>query len=312
MMALRPSYILLLLLAGAASALAQNMDSLYQDGRSKANSGNYLEAELIFSTILKLHPDDTAVLCRRGYVLKEMERYTAALADFNNVLIRYPSHTRSLNWRAEAYNSVGMYTLAIADMDALIELHDPNFDSLAYGDRGLYKQNKGDNEGAIKDYEKAISLAPNRALNYANLGELLCNIKRYEEGIAALSKAIQLAPDVEYNYVERGDQYAAAGNDSAAIPDYDVAYKLSATNANRCAYILSNRAMCKYRLNDYAGAIRDFNIISSVYGNYKELNYYRGLAKIALGNKTQGCADLKEAKNLKMKEAKEAIKKNCR
>ena len=72
------------------------------------------------------------------------------------------------------------------------------------------------------------------------------------------------------------------------------------------------RGVCKYNTGDYAGALRDFNLNIMADGNDARSLYWRGRSKIALGRKEEACEDLKKARKMGVKEAKEEMKKSCR
>jgi len=67
----------------------------------------------------------------------------------------------------------------------------------------------------------------------------------------------------------------------------------------------------KYELKDYKGAIQDYNKAIELDPKYAVTYYNRGVAKILLGQKDNGCLDLSKAGELGHAEAYEAIKENC-
>src|SRR5438128_7669797 len=69
------------------------------------------------------------------------------------------------NNRGLAREAKGDHDGAIADYSRAIEL-DPKFAVGAYSNRGLAKQAKGDLDGAIADYNRAIELDPKLAIFY--------------------------------------------------------------------------------------------------------------------------------------------------
>lgn len=75
--------------------------------------------------------------------------------------------------------------------------------------------------------------------------------------------------------------------------------------------VLSILAETKIKLNDLAGAEKIYTeIIKLTQGNAKVF-YSRGLIKIQLGKKNEGCSDLQAAGEMGLFEAYEQIQKNC-
>ena len=70
--------------------------------------------------------------------------------------------------------------------------------------------------------------------------------------------------------------------------------------------------MTKLILEDYRGAIDDFNKTIDINPNYGNAYYYRGLAKIDLNQTNNGCVDLSKAGELGISDAYVSIKKYCR
>ncbi len=66
-----------------------------------------------------------------------------------------------------------------------------------------------------------------------------------------------------------------------------------------------------YESKDYYGAINNFDMAIKLNPNFAQAFYGRGLAKIALGMKTEGCVDLSTAGRIGYREAHNAIKTKC-
>lgn len=156
--------------------------------------------------------------------------------------------------------------------------------------RGLAKEEINDNYGAISDFDKIIdhksnaknfidSLSEKDNLQgaYYNIGKVKNRLKDYKGAISSLNKAIELYRDDYHSYSERGDAKFSLLDYRGAITDYDKCIEYSSSN------IYYNR---------------------SAYCN-------KGLAKINLGRKEEGCLDLSKAGELGYDYAYEAIKKYC-
>ncbi len=72
-----------------------------------------------------------------------------------------------------------------------------------------------------------------------------------------------------------------------------------------------NSGVKKGESGDWSGAIEDFNKAIELTPNNADVYSNRGIAKIRLGQKDNGCLDLSKAGELGYAEAYEAIKENC-
>ena len=91
---------------------------------------------------------------------------------------------------------------------------------------GFDKSKKGDNQGAIEDYTKAIELKPDYAKAYNNRGIAHKALKDYQKAIADYNKAIELKPDYANAYYNRAIVHNNRGNKQTAIHDYQEAAEL--------------------------------------------------------------------------------------
>ena len=80
---------------------------------------------------------------------------------------------------------------------------------------------------------------------------------------------------------------------------------------NQTAETYNNRGIAKVSLQDYSGAISDYNKAIEINPNDAEAYNNRGIAKIKLGQKDSGCLDLSKAGELGYSQAYEAIKDFC-
>src|SRR5271166_1076835 len=124
----------------------------------------------------------------------------------------------------------------------------------AYYNRGNAKDNKGDSDGAIADYSKAIELKPDYANAYYNRGVAKQAKSDLDGAIADYSKAIELKPDFAQAYYNRGYAKQAKGDLDGAFADFTKAIKLKP---------------------DFAGAYKP---------DYAEAYNTRGVAKQAKGD----------------------------
>jgi len=141
-------------------------------------------------------------------------------------------------------------------------------------DIAVQKADSGDFKGAVEYYTKCIELEPNLAEAYHNRALSKCNLKDY----------------------------------TGAINDHDKCISIDSTNAD----YYYNRARAKYFNRDYIGCIIDNSIVIEMNPNFGLAYLNRGLVRVIIGNKDEGCIDLIKAKELKAKNAQEIMNEYCK
>lgn len=123
----------------------------------------------------------------------------------------------------------------------------------AYYNRGIAHGNQGAYELAMRDYSKAIEIDPDFAEAYNNRGLLRAGRGEVEKAILDYDHAIVLAsgsPDAYYN---RGNAYREQGNYGLAIQDYTRAIEIDPGHI--AAY--NNRGVTYGKRGDYDLAVQD-------------------------------------------------------
>ena len=88
-------------------------------------------------------------------------------------------------------------------------------------------------------------------------------------------------------------------------------FSLSISCQSQTAEEFFEKGNVKDYLQDYNGAISDYNKAIEINPNNAEAYYNRGFAKINLGQKDSGCLDLSKAGKLGHSQDYEAIKDFC-
>ena len=99
--------------------------------------------------------------------------------------------------------------------------------AIAYNNRGLAYQEKGEVDRAIANFTTAIKFNPNDARVYSNRGSAYATKGELDRAIANLSKAIALNPKYADAYNSRGVAYAKKGDKEQAIADFRKALKIN-------------------------------------------------------------------------------------
>ncbi len=147
------------------------------------------EALVAIDKGITLQKDDANLYNGKGYILKNLKRYSEAEAAYNQAIEKSPRSSFYIN-RGNLYSDQGKADLALKDCNQALELN-PNY-AMAYNNRGLLYDNQGKTELALADYKQAISFNSNNANAYANLGLLYQQMGDIEAARSNLQKAEQL------------------------------------------------------------------------------------------------------------------------
>ena len=173
--------------------------------------------------------------------------------------------------RGRSYLEKGQNDDAISDFDKAIELNPK--DAEIYFFRGNAYHNKRQFDKAMSDYSKAIEINPRYTNAYYSRGLYYQTIEEYRKAISDFDKVIKIDPENAYAYYYRGCAHFAKEKYRKALSDYNKAIKIDPEYVN--PYI--NRGYYYHTRNEYPQAIAD-------YKKALELNPFSPTAKQFLEN----------------------------
>lgn len=228
--------------------------------------------------------------------------------------------------RASRKQASGDYEGAIVLYNKIIANKAIGFLKLAYASRGMAKAELRAFQEGMADANESILLDSESYIGYYSRGYVNNAIGKskvdqaditearqlYQEAISDFSRAINLKPEDAKIYnnrgwtkylfgqleTEQGNATAAQSLYQEAVSDSDEALRLKPEGAKLRSAFYHTRGAAKAGLDDYKGAIEDFN--ESIQLNPKKALYYhdRGLAKEALGQHEAAEADFAKAKEI--------------
>ena len=114
-----------------------------------------------------------------------------------------------------------------------------------------------------------------------------------------------------YFYNMRGNIKYNKGDYNGAIFDFSNCIKLDNIENSYVVSSYYDRAWSKFKIKDYKGCINDINIYIKIYNDIGDAYRLRGLAKIKLNDKNNGCKDLRKASELGDEFSFDLLRENC-
>jgi tetratricopeptide (TPR) repeat protein len=203
----------------------------------------------------------------KGNPSQAIAAYTDALGDTS-----LPNDRRAtiLTDRAVAYARSGQNKLALEDFN-----------------RGSLLLTLGLTREAIKDFDRAITLAPGYAAAYNNRAGARVRLGEHAEAMGDYTKAIELLPQNAAPLSGRGRAHLALGRPHAAMRDFTRA----ATADARFPTAYRNRAEAHLELGHYAEAIEDLSRAIAFDAGNAELYVLRGHGYLASDNTASALKD---------------------
>ncbi len=193
-------------------------------------------------------------------------------------------------WIGNAKQAKGDLDGAIDDYNRAIEINPIDIDAYSY--RGIAKARKGDLEGAIADYTRAIELNPKDSKAYYSRGIAKSSNGDVDGAIADYNRAIDINPKFSEAYNNRGASKSHNGDQEGAVADFTRVIEINPKDIKS----YHNRGLVKKIKGDLEGAIADYNRaieinpkFSEAYAGIGECNYLQANWTDALANFRHAC-----------------------
>ena len=255
-----------------------------------------------------------------GDIAAARKHYHAAIADFTHLIEWEPKFDSVYNARGWTKYLLGQivtepehsgeaewyYQSAVVDSDAAIQLASADEDSsAAYHTRGAARAALGDYDKALADFDAAIRLNPETAINYLDRGLAKEALGEKDAAKADFEEATRKSGDLAENYYKDGRGKNDGHAYEAAMDSFDKAIRLNPEYAS----VYSNRAISQNTLGRrelrrenpekakyyLCGAIADCTEAIRLNPKYTAAYNNRGLAKYRLGQAVADCGNSQEA-----------------
>jgi clan AA aspartic protease (TIGR02281 family) len=282
----------------------------YERGKAKFMLEKVDEAIIDFNKAIELDSKNYSAYLLRAPLRFGLEDWLGSIYDYNELI----SLEKKENMLFSHYYNRGRAKLEIKDFQGAIE----DFtNSNGYGDaiylRGETKLGLEDYQGAIADFSQELikdSINANKENKAARTtvatGSKYTKEDKTNIDLANFDKKIKLEKR-NLLFCNRGIAKAKLNDYRGAMLDYNSAIKINPKDD----WALTRRALAKAQLKDYKGAILDLNMAINYNSENREAYYSRGVIKMILNQKNSGCLDLSKAGELGHPNAYETIKESC-
>jgi tetratricopeptide (TPR) repeat protein len=154
-----------------------------------------------------------------------------------------------------------------------------------------------------------MCVAQESGLEYYQQAEARFANGEYIEALRDLDEAMHLKPEYSWACYKLKARIRSRLEDYiGAVHDYNRAIELNPGDAE--SYM--SRGIEKEKHGDELGALDDYNSAIELKPNYAEAYFHRGFAKGSLGNRQGSCSDWEKAAELGYEEASVKLKAFCR
>jgi tetratricopeptide (TPR) repeat protein len=204
-----------------------DLDGLSYGAKIMVALQQYNEANALLDEVLAIDPNNASAFKYKGYVLASQEQYDQAITNFQKV----PADMMEVDdyiMFAETYEKKGDYTSAyeVFRKGSVSDTASARLE-LEWGESYL---NNKQFEDALVHFSRAEELGNNTAIIYKGLTYF--NLAKYTEAVAEFDKAIIVNDEYALNYLLRGNAKEALGDKSGAMADYEKVLQLEPGNTD--------------------------------------------------------------------------------
>ncbi len=192
-----------------------------------------------------------------------------ALNLFSQILDIKPNHILSLEFNGIGNYKIGNYEKALIDLNTIMQINELHKQAIKYS--SLSTARLGDVDGAIKYLKIYIELYPTSILSFNEGVFVVFREIFYEFSNTKEEYYDSMGVDLvnAHNYREKGSYNYKQGNINKAIY-----YYTKAINDNPIdSFSYRKRGILKNKLNDQAGAKKDFEVGQSINNDFAEFFY---------------------------------------
>ena len=259
-------------------------------GTARIELRDFGGAETDFTQSLALEPQENAYLAR-SVAYRSQEKYDLAVSDLNKAFSLNPSNALTVAERGRVRHQQEDYAGAIKDLDLAIAMDPKLVSALAW--RGDAFMTSGQSDRAIADYTRVVELDPKYTDAFLNRVSVYASQQKYALAVADFTQVVTLAPTYAEGFTERGISYWALGERVRAIADHDRAAELDPEDVIKHIARCARRIIANIELETaYAACTRAVEVRAA-----PEIVYFHGVASLKTERWTEALTDFQDGLN---------------
>lgn len=282
---------------------AQTAADYVRKAADKANRKDFAGAIALFDKAIELEPKEYSHYLNRAYCEFNMGDTEQAKYDVDDVRSIFPNDP-------VIHIATTHFFVEIMDFDHVVEVNEgilkkfPNLhDSLKlniYINTSMAKHSMNDAAGAKVELDKAYKLDSLNTGVLINLAGAYDDLGSPEESVRLLKKVLVLEPDNIAIYNNLGFIYSNMGKHSESIDVFNKSIDLLKNSKDdeskkALGFTYSNRGFAKSKLEDYKGALKDYEKSIELAPTNSYVYKNRAVTYIAMRKFKEACVDLNTA-----------------
>jgi tetratricopeptide (TPR) repeat protein len=216
----------------------------------------------------------------KGYINSGLTKETnndpkGAYEDYSKAIALDPSSVTAYMHRASTYRGENAHEKSLKDLDKAISLAKPGRElSECWWYRGLENRNYGDIDESIIDFTNGIVADRTHDYNYLTRGQQYLKMDKIDLATLDFESYLKICGADDYCFANIGMMFADVKLWAKAIEYYDKAITLEESGNDVDVLQYLDRARCKVQINDFNGAIKDYQKVVAVAKSKSEDRYY--------------------------------------
>jgi tetratricopeptide (TPR) repeat protein len=285
-------------------------DAYYARAIARERLGDMQGALTDYNIFLEANPTNTEALFTRAVLRYQNSQWAAAREDFLKLLKNPAGETNTIFFQLDKggqtnriftvqgnmlptfLNYLGMvdiklkkYKSSVHYLDSAIALLPTCAD--CYVNRGTAKQLSRDSVGALNDFNNALKIEPENSIAMHNVAVLSGFDGNLIETEKLLTNAIEKNPTLPYSYAERGHVRTKIQNWKGALADFNEAIRIDPNEADDWL----SRGLVKEKLKDLSGALNDITQAIRLKSDFEKAWLCRGNVLVKLNRLTEAIED---------------------